>query len=718
MNQAEATALLADPNLDPTWLADIAYRFPGLRPRVSQHPRAYPELVQWIQMQPAATSPRVVAAAEDKPTALAAVTSAQTVPAGNPPIDAGKNARSKTPLAVGIVIAVVVAVLGGFAAWWFTGGRLGAPQADPLARPPVDMRAVDLAVLGEDFQVLPLDHQGRASLRVGAVTIVMVAHQDRNYLLGIDDAEGLSAPLWVSPVAPDSNCEVAGNSLQCGGEELDAATGFPTIIPGGQSEGEEPAEEEDLDLETPGEQSGESAAAEEEQQSSETAELAEVVVGGTVLQGQPQEGIPLAVVGSDLVMDENVIVSDLAPGTWWALPATEKTWLISDGFTVRAVSGQKELWTYELPDGSAQASGFVDGNPTWAATPTTVLVGEPDGIVALDIASGEPRWRVDTPVQSFRADQQGLVVSTGQAVVTFSFPDPIESEPIEDQQSVDLDVLPLLAEEQAHTQMPTLEHFANANLEIPAYCLVPGDDLMERGPVSVTFTDGQAEGPTGQITQLSAQYSILNGQPMIVSSLQCPVGFHWSVPYGLVYDAELNLISITALDQHNKADLGEAPRWSAQVDGNLLTARSDSGWFTSVVSIATFAWNGEDFELVDVAYETASGLQREPSAAAVQALDVTSGTVLGCAGVPMPGVDLMMGTSYNPRFEGGHIESPDNFEGDWPDVGQLEGDWICAVDGPYNGVGRWGDGETAYNEWLVVRADENGVPTLIGHWTP
>ena len=120
---------LADPNTSPEELHRIASTRFDLHPFVLAHPAVYPEMVAWIaQVNPqvvATPQPVVVPAqpadvsAGDVPTdavpagdVLADAVPAGDVPAENPP-------KKRTGLAVGIVGAVVLALVVAGGAWWF-----------------------------------------------------------------------------------------------------------------------------------------------------------------------------------------------------------------------------------------------------------------------------------------------------------------------------------------------------------------------------------------------------------------------------------------------------------------------------------------------------------------------------------------------------------------------------------------------------------------------
>lgn len=104
LGPAEAQAALNDPNTPPEVLALIARQHPALRAQVAQHPRVYPELVDWL-------------AHLDQPSAA--------VPASEAPV--GRNRTWPLILGIGIPI-VIIAIVASAVLWW--------PQASPVAASP------------------------------------------------------------------------------------------------------------------------------------------------------------------------------------------------------------------------------------------------------------------------------------------------------------------------------------------------------------------------------------------------------------------------------------------------------------------------------------------------------------------------------------------------------------------------------------------------------
>ena len=151
MDEQSAVRLLADPNLDPTALAQIAQQFPELWPQVLVNPSIYPGLSEWILSQAPHLTPLPPSppSAEPEPPAQPSVEPTPVVQSVAEPVCAeelvvkpssvaqspqqvGGKPRRKALL--GVLAGIVMVALVGAGAWWFLGhggggGDLGSEQA-------------------------------------------------------------------------------------------------------------------------------------------------------------------------------------------------------------------------------------------------------------------------------------------------------------------------------------------------------------------------------------------------------------------------------------------------------------------------------------------------------------------------------------------------------------------------------------------------------------
>ena len=102
-DRSVAEAALGDPSTSAAALQQIAYRHPGLRPRVAVHPAVYPDLLAWLHdlHDPAVDAALAASSPPPSPTATQ-----PTLPAAAP-------AKLRVGLRAAVVIAAVVVVLAG-----------------------------------------------------------------------------------------------------------------------------------------------------------------------------------------------------------------------------------------------------------------------------------------------------------------------------------------------------------------------------------------------------------------------------------------------------------------------------------------------------------------------------------------------------------------------------------------------------------------------------
>ena len=505
---------LADPNTSPEELHRIASTRFDLHPFVLAHPAVYPEMVAWIaQVNPqvvATPQPVVVPAqpadvsAGDVPTDAvpAGDVLAGAVPTGDVPAE--KPPKKRTGLAVGIVGAVVLALVVAGGAWWF---YFKPGSSTSYATLPSQGAMVSVATFGPDVRLTPIG-SGDATLdEVDGTRLIGIQSGPTFGIAGVATNDEAVVPQWIVPVGNPSECVLNGTRLTCGSDwNYEVSGGSATPVEGGDGT----VEEEQVEGED--EDAGEGEDAEEP-----VVENPYVVEGGTITDA------------------DGTVVFDFSPEAEqvYALAPSgrDNTWLFSDGQTIVAVKGREVVWQVELAEGSAGVNGFgSDGGPTWTTSGNVLLIAEPSGVLALDIGTGEEVWRIDTPVESWMTTDTTLVVSDGVNLTTYRFAGDRETEGEDAQSDTD-----------SPAELPTTDEMMNVTLEVPDSCAA----LVGLPAGNASFTEGNADGADGWIQITGLAQSLADGELLSVVAFSCHSA-ETALPVIGAYSGEMELVA--ALD--------------------------------------------------------------------------------------------------------------------------------------------------------------------------
>lgn len=789
MDESNDAQAVLDPNLTPEQLRDIAIKHPGLWPQVLHHPSCYPDLARWIQQESAiansGASPVNGPVASPSPGQLAQPLS--TVATAPP------DRKSRSPF---ILITTILGVVAGlialaFGSWFLLlRGSEGSLEPTALAQMPQSARVMDISTIGEDATLIPLGSSGSPYIYSGDLLLVGVRGTITSAVVAVDIDGTTQMPQWVLPVPEQTllaGCHIGDDILVCGTEEdkqeFDMSKGAPIPLspsaswtpPSSAEDSEEPDEKNEgvgdegdsegalTEIDTNTEDGG-SADAEDSEADLDGSDNATVDDSNDSdgAQSGPEESdrqtttvpltdtatdnAPLAIEGGNLVNAQGkVIVEGVPTGEYWAARAGESSvWVVSNGQLLITINGSQELWRTELPEGSAELNGFGEGTtPHWVVQGSTILVATPEGIIALDITTGEKQWQVDIPVTSWESTDQILLVTHNNVLTVMPYPE--EGEP-QIQQSGDAPLI--LGEQQEAVDMPALEEFANAQLEVSEACIAASTLGIAESPVPyanpVQFVDGMGtvtEG--GGAKQIALTSAVLEGEPVVAVVLHCGYYdlFHSEL---VIYDADLNLRSVTFYDDHEFLWGGD--QYATAVDGIRAEGSQIIISFPwPLPGEATFTWNGQEYVMTDAVIQTDWGTARPPNLeqmrwiyeqianqndAAVEqyfsddflayyqaehsgpmAFDRNSwfpvgGDIAGCVVIAPENLPPQMRWIGDPprmlpgMFGWGYAHGDSTT--------RQPGDFACAITWPNMGASE------EYPLWWLVRTDENGQPYIYG----
>lgn len=566
-------------------LQRIAAERPDLHPQILVHPNVYPDLAAWIQqqtpvvkavpapepipepepistpepipalqqipppetiaapeplpapqdrslaqpIQPAQAAPPAQSASPADPTQpahpvpSAQPASAQPAPAAalaHPPVKKKQKKQSSIPswamAAIGVVLVVGVAV-----ALWFFLGDEGAEDRNAYQAVPTTGAVVDVSTFGRDVTLVPIGSEGRSALQVGSTRIVGFQSVNGPGIAGIDPTSASALPQWIMPINNSpAACFVSEETVNCGeGDTYKISGALAEPVAASGSAKDEDARE----------------AAEETTE--EAAQKGAASPSSTILlENSATEEVPYGVSDGMLVSSQGEEMLALeGDGPYYALAPASKggPWIVSNGRVLTAVSGNDELWSVELPDGALEANGFdAEEGPSWSVSANTLLVGEPEGILALDAQTGEEVWHLDADVSSWRVDHQELLVSNGSSIAVMEFPkedagqgEAAQSGPAE---------VSIGGEQEEPAQTP-LDDLLDATLEVPGECAQPAG-LSD----PVTFNQGRAKGDDGSILMTDVSSLLVEGELLDAVAFSCEsqVG---AVPAVAVYSQDLEL---------------------------------------------------------------------------------------------------------------------------------------------------------------------------------
>ncbi len=533
-------AAVANPETAAEQLQLIASRRADLHQAILEHPNTYPALSDWIRAKqvpsslPAPTgfpAPSGLPA----PTGFPAPTGLPA-PYGTPsaPPDQKKVKKRKIALILGIAGAVLLLALIGFLVWWFflrDDGESDSSQA--YAALPEIGTVVDVSTFGRDIRIVPIGPDDNASYKSGGLRLVGLRGAPGDAVAAIDLDAGQVLPQWIVPIkATVAQCVLEGEILDCDTQSyhVTAQAPVPTKAAKGRA-------------------------------SLQPARPQSVLVG-TAADGALDYGLT----GGDLIDESGDTIVELpdSDGPYYGIAPSKKglPTLISDGRNIVAVKGSKVLWTKTLSAGASQVNGFEEGQePSWKVEGEVLLVAEPGGVMAVDIATGEELWRIDTPVVSWQADQGSLVISQGTSVVVLPFPDDDQGKPADPSQPED--AKPggkqlVIGEAQGVPELPTADELLDSYIELPPSC----QDESGLAESRSVFESGVVNGDQGTVVMTGAGAIVMAGELATVMSFECRGQGGDPVPAVAAYDMEMEMLQELSFWD----DLAVMP-WMLSLDG-------------------------------------------------------------------------------------------------------------------------------------------------------
>ena len=308
--------------------------------------------------------------------------------------NAPEKARSKklTTLVLAVVGAMVftLAVAGGV--WWFFNKQTSSTA---FATEPTLAAAVSVSTFGPEVQLAPIGSGATSLHEIDGTTLIGLQSGPTFGVAAVASGGEGGVAQWIVPVGSLSDCSLEGDILSCGSDwTYQVSGGNATLVEdGGESGG---AGEATVDKH------------EEKESGKPSTGNRYDIDGGRIIDS---DGAPIFDFGSE---DRQIYV--LEPS------GKGGVWLFSDGQTVVGLKGREVLWQVDLADGSAGVNGFgSDSGPSWTTSGHVLLIGEPGGVLALDINTGEAAWRIPTAVESWMATDTALVVSDGTDLTTYVF---------------------------------------------------------------------------------------------------------------------------------------------------------------------------------------------------------------------------------------------------------------------------------------------------------
>ena len=516
-------AALADPATSAEHLQAIASRRPDLYQAVLEHPNAYPELSQWIQSKQVSL-PRSPVIAQPSP---------EQMTTSSPEVATSK--KRKTLLILGIVGAVLLLALGGFLVWWFAiRDDSDAAASQAYGTLPEIGTVVDVSTFGRDVSIIPVGPEQRASYAIDGIQLVALEGESGYAVAAIDLEADQVLPQWIVPIAATpSQCVLKRDVLSCASQSYRVTAAAPVPIEASEDTGSrlQPARPQS-------------------------------VVVGVAADGALAYGLS----GRSLIDDSGETVVELPDSSaiYYGIAPSQKglPTLISDGRTVVAVKGTKVVWSKTLSVGASAVNGFEEGQePSWQEEGEVLLIAQPDGVLAIDVRSGEELWRIDTPVVSWRADQGTLVISQGTSVVALPFTDKDQAGPGEPAKSGDDETggKQLVVGAAQHVpEPPSVEELMDSYIAIPASCR---DESGMSGP-RVVFEGGVASSDKAMVLMTGASTIVMAGELATVVSFDCWATGGDPVPAVAAYDTEMEMLGELPFSD----DLAVMP-WMLLIDG-------------------------------------------------------------------------------------------------------------------------------------------------------
>ena len=594
-----------DPTTTPQELWRIANTRPDLHQAVLAHPNIYPDLANWIVSQGAPPP--------------AQVPSPATVPMPTPV------KKRKTGLIIGLVAAALVLVVGGFLGWWFflRGGDSG-PHSKAFNAPPQVGSVVDVSTFGNRVQVEPIGAPAKAGIDAESLTLVGLRSGETSAVAGIDPLGNFALPNWIVPVrAPLDECSLTADLLNCGERSyrVKDSAAYPVAESG----------------------SGEKAEPEKSQS---------VLVDPTV-----SDSLDYAIAGGSLRTPEGTPVVSMPESTfpYYAIPSESKgiPTLVSNGRALVAVSGEDLAWSVMLTEGSSEVNGFADSEPSWRLEGEVLLIGEPEGVVALDAKTGEALWQVQTPVVSWQADQHQLALSQGNAVALLQFPAEGEEGETEALESA-FEVVQVGGPSELPAVIP-FEQFLNTELMLPPSCQA---ELGLSSSLSA-FEGGRAKGLEGSAQMTHLSRSLVSGQLATVASFECKVQGGAPIAAVAAYGPQKEFLGELEFSEELALQSWQVSVEGLRGEGSAIqvVVESDEGGLCQGCgpqAQVEMLWDGDQFVVVEVA-EPPANWSELGDTLAVEVAPALEPLDLGDVELSLPVFPGLSGSPYVSRTFSGYI---------------------------------------------------------------
>lgn len=399
---------------------------------------------------------------------------------------------------MGVAVAVAVAVgmlgLGGLAWVFLAPGKDGPGPAagTSYAFTPDARGTVALSEIDTPLELQPLGGQGVA---VDSGLAVFAVHAGESDLLVAMDSEAVGRPVWERKLEGGlDQCSLIPEGIDCGeagtfswvtGDDVASEKSSSSATEGPGDEGDE------ADGEDEGEGGGKNEAGGENEDADETKpDIAEdsESVGSLDSAPQPQpvptkagEEAAYWLDGKTLVGANGQQLVAFGSGSVWQVSDSTSGADISvftDGGVVAAVRGGEVVWELVLPDGSQEVNTQADGVAITVGGPV-VVIGEPSGLMGVDIEDGEEVWRIDGSVDSWFARGDTLMVAGAGDVHLLQFPsDSPDADDAGGKRTLEAADLP---------QPPTYESLANGELQIPQEMR----EMLELSSDRIQMTNGE-----------------------------------------------------------------------------------------------------------------------------------------------------------------------------------------------------------------------------------
>lgn len=602
---------LADVDTSPEVHAALAARAAGQLPwqqpaQQAQVPTPQPEPAQQVPA-PAQAAPQAPAPAQAVPVPAQAAPSepvAQQVPAAPVPTTQAAPARRRRrwPIILAVVLTVVALVAAGLgAAYVLAKPEPIAPGTSTAGTAPTKVSALRVAADHGQAVLLPMSAGGPSVISSEDRWVTKIRSGETISLVAGDTTRNVATPVWQVSLAADTDCRLVNDALVCGTQAFSLADGSETSAPDSTSS---PATTTHL----------------------------------TRLADQPVDGYTPT--SPDTAWSYEVRRPSLIGGV--RVPGRDQvTNVILDGNQLTAVTDGTTTWSKDLGEKASEVNGATeDTPPTLDVVGDVVLAGASDGVVGLNLGTGEPVWSVPAPdltswgtstapdddddAASSAPEGTEIVVSEGDTVSRYAFPtvDDAGVQTAPSAQPVDLDQL------------------KNATLQVPSICASRGGATDSS---TVTLTDGifhpAGEFPMSGITLVDAVGATFGNEPVALVVWDCSAGTSYLLQSLGVYDSSLRLVgqfegtgevgaqepSVMSVIQ---GDLQDSAIANLAADGETVTFTvpqiglvGDSFAHATIKSgsaTVTLTWNGSGFDVSDILYHTPNGDVRVPKVEDVQ----------------------------------------------------------------------------------------------------